>query len=461
MIRIGSSSYRAFATDEPIPAPKCFSIRVICNAAENPALPSKIPLDPSYPDLTKTMPSLNLNFAILSLCFTFCFVADCTYGQEVGDRVVVTANFETKIYKKVVDQVFEGEIHTITRINGKWCSLDNVEGWLPLQYVMNMESAEKQYDKRIKDNPQDAEALAHRGMIHYENEEFAKAFTDLNSSLRINQKNPVTWSNRGMVLNAQQKYELALRDLAYSIKLNPKFPHAHFNMGRVYYAVNDFEKAIAAYDKAIELNPEVPRYFVNRGSARLYARDYDGAREDYLKSIELNKQNSDAHVGLSNLALAQNDLNAAFAEAERAVEIQPKNAMALNARGWVLYKQGKIDEAIFDLSRAISYAPNCRCLTITAAFATLPTRSMTKHSPIMTSCSSWPPSRRSVSQTAASPGLARVITRKRKRISKSQSKSHRKCQMASTASPGSWQLVPTKNTGTGRPQSKKPSRLAS
>lgn len=218
----------------------------------------------------KLLFSFNFKSLFVLLCFANCCLSSvCSDAQEVDDRVVVTASFATKIHKKVVGQVFEGEIHTITLINGKWCALDDVEGWLPLQYVMSIDMAKKQYDKRIKENKQDANALAHRGMIHYENEEFAKAFTDLNSSLRINQKNPVTWSNRGMVLNAQQKHELALKDLAYSITLNPKFPHAHFNRGRVFYAVNEFDKAITSYDKAIELNPKASRYFLNRGSTNL------------------------------------------------------------------------------------------------------------------------------------------------------------------------------------------------
>lgn len=293
-----------------------------------------------------------------AVALSWAIFVSTTGAQQVGDRVVVSANSDTKIYDDVVGRVFEGEIRTVTAVNGKWCSLNDVEGWVPLQNVMNLDMAKKYFDKRIKSSDnQDAEALAHRGLIYYEQEDYARAFTDLNSSLRVNSRNPVTWSNRGMVLNAQQKYALAIKDLEYAIKLNPKFPHAHYNLGRVFYALNEFEKAIASYDKAIELSPKASKFYVNRGSAKLYARDFDGARADYLKALELNPREADAHVGLSNLALAKFDLQTAYQQADRAVQLQSKNAMALNARGWVLYKLGKIEEAIFDLSRAIQYAP--------------------------------------------------------------------------------------------------------
>ncbi len=309
------------------------------------------------PSLINSMNSMFSKIPVVLVCLFVCSLGCPLVAQQVGDRVVVTANFETKIYKQVVGQVFEGEIHTLTAINDKWCALSDVEGWLPLQYVMNLDMAKKLYDKRISANQQDPYALAHRGMIHYENEDFVRAFTDLNASLALDRNNPVTWSNRGMVLNAQQKYALAVDDLKQAIKLNPKFPQAHFNLGRVYYAVNDFANAIASYNEAIKLNPKVSRYFVNRGSAQLYARDFEQARQDYLQALKLDPRSSDAHLGLSNLALAKFELDTAYREADQAVELEPKNAMALNARGWVLYKQGKIDEALFDLSRAIRYAP--------------------------------------------------------------------------------------------------------
>lgn len=304
-----------------------------------------------------TLPTL----AFLVAATLSCLLADTSAAQQIGDRVVVTANFETKILKKKVGEVYGGSIHTVTAIDGKWCALEGVKGWLPLQYVMNLEMAKEHYDERIKENEQDWTALAHRGMIHYENEEYAKAFTDLNESLKINKQNALTWSNRGIVLNAQQKYDLAIRDLAYAVKLQPKFARGHYNIGLVYYGMGANELAIESFDRAIELEKEQdsenPWSYVSRGSARMAMGDTEGAEADYRRSIEINKRIADAYLGLSNIYLADDQLDKAHAEADKAVDAQPRNAMALNARGWILYKQGKLDDAMYDLNRAIRYAP--------------------------------------------------------------------------------------------------------
>lgn len=295
-----------------------------------------------------------LSLTILALLTV---VAPESSAQEVGDRVCVTGNFKTKIKAKEVDRVVEGSIYTVIAKQGKWCSLEGVNGWLPLEYVMNLDDAEAHFSKRIETDDKDFAALAHRGMIRYEKEELVPAFKDLNQSLAVNEANAITWNNRGIVYKAQGNYDKAFKDIRYAVKLAPKFAHAYFNLGIVHYAVNNYEDAIKAYDKAIELDKKDPWYFVSRGSAKYGAGDLEGALEDYNQSIEINKRISDSYVGRSNIFLSNNDLDKAFEEADKAVDIQPKNAVSLNQRGWVLYKQGKYAEAMFDLNRAITYAP--------------------------------------------------------------------------------------------------------
>ncbi|MFK7767905.1 MAG: tetratricopeptide repeat protein [Mariniblastus sp.] len=296
---------------------------------------------------------------IIAVC-SVPYSASEAIAQQVGDRVVVTANSETKIYKKVVGLAYEGSIRTVDAVNGKWCSLDDDPGWLLLQNVMDMNMAMKHFSKRIKDSDRDYIALAHRGMIYHDLEQWGLAFNDLNESLKVNAKNPVTWMHRGMVLKAQGKYILAAKDIRKAIELNPKLANAHYNIGLVFYALNDYEQALKAYDNAIKLNKNHALWYISRGSAKLGTDDLDGAKADYLHALSIKeaRTDSEAHAGLSNIALIQEDLDEAFKQANMAVEAQPKNAMALNARGWVRFKQGNTDEAIYDLSRAIRYAPS-------------------------------------------------------------------------------------------------------
>lgn len=295
---------------------------------------------------------------LIAVAICISYSADFSFSQDIGDRVCVTADYPTKIKEKKVGKVFEGSIHTIIAKSGKkWCALEGTNGWLPLEYVMNLGDAEKLYSDRIKGNEKDFIAYAHRGMIHRENEELQKAFRDLNNSLRINKENAATWSNRGVVYHEMGEPQKAVNDISYAIKLNKNYARAFFNLGNVLYAAGAHDEAIKSFDKAIKLRPEEVWFFINRASAKHDAGYIEEAKVDYEKSIEINKRVSDSYIGMSNIFLSENDLEKALENAEKAVDIQPKNAVSLNHRGWVLYKLGKVEEAMFDLNRAINYAP--------------------------------------------------------------------------------------------------------
>ncbi|MEM7783218.1 MAG: tetratricopeptide repeat protein [Planctomycetota bacterium] len=310
-------------------------------------------------------------FTICFLVAVSCLFPNSVFSQQVGDRVVVTANFKTKLESREVGEVLEGDIRTVRAVNGKWCYLNNVEGWLPIRNVMNLQMAMKHFSKRIKDNERDAVAFGIRGTIYYELEQFPAAEKDLQASLALNNKNYNVWLLRGMVRKAKAdrlrgigktevakiEYTNAANDFKVSINLNEENANAHFNIGLVFYALEDFEQAVKAYDRAIELDDSKALWFVSRGSAHLGLDQRKKAKEDYIEAIRLDKRLADAYIGLSNIYLIEEDLEKAFKYADAAVEEQSNNAMALNSRGWILFKQEKYEEAIFDLSRAIRFAP--------------------------------------------------------------------------------------------------------
>ena len=129
---------------------------------------------------------ITLRNSVIFACGLLVFCVPCISGlsaQEIGDRVVVTASFETLITNKKVDKVFEGNVHTITASEGKWRMLSDVKGWILVERLMNLDMAQKHFSKRISDNDKDFIAYAHRGMIFHEKEEYPKAFADLNQSL--------------------------------------------------------------------------------------------------------------------------------------------------------------------------------------------------------------------------------------------------------------------------------------
>ncbi|MFN7574680.1 MAG: tetratricopeptide repeat protein [Planctomycetota bacterium] len=279
-------------------------------------------------------------------------------AQSPGERVVVTAPFETKLGDKKVDAVYSGDIHLVLAVDGKWVALEGVRGWVARQNVMSLPSARKFYEQRIKRNVRDYDAIASLGMIQYEQGDYTAAFTQLNEAIKLNKNNPAVWNWRGIVLNAQQKYNAAIVDFTEALRINPKFAYAFHNRGLTRFEMGEFTEAIKDFDEAIKLEENKAEFHTHRGAAWHAAGDEAKALADFDKALSLSKRTVDAWLGKGNVYLGKNDYQAALENAAKALELEPKNAKALNLRGWVAYKQQRFPEARQDLDAAIQLAPD-------------------------------------------------------------------------------------------------------
>ncbi len=290
-----------------------------------------------------------LVISIIALC------VGSVNAQKVGDRIVVTANFDTKIRSQKVGKVYGGSINNITYIQGKWCMLEGVRGWCPLQYTMNLGTARKVYERRIRANKNDYDALATLGMIEFEQGNSNKALDLLTGALRVNNRIASIWNNRGIVFSSVGRFDDAYRDINVAIKLNKNYSGAYGNRGLVNVAAGKFEEAIKDFTKAIELSPNNPTHYKNRGATYQSVGKFDQAMSDFNRSIQIDARFTKAYIGLANVYLAQEKLTKAFDNAREAVRLNPKSALALNNLGWIKYRRGMLDEAIDDFTRAINH----------------------------------------------------------------------------------------------------------
>jgi tetratricopeptide (TPR) repeat protein len=291
--------------------------------------------------------------SFLPIVFFLIIQNESANAQSVGERVVVTADIDTKIRATKVGKVYGGAIHTITAIQGKWCFFEGVRGWVPLQYTMSLSSAKKLYEKRIKVNKEDYDAFSVLGMIAFEQGDSRTAISRLNSALKLNNKVASIWNNRAVVLSSLGRYDEALRDISAALKLNAKYAGAYGNRGLIYVALADPRKAVRDFNFAIQYEPKNPIHYKNRGSAYQSLGKADEALADFNKSIRIDSRLYQAYIGRANVYLARDDFKQAFVNASEAVRLNPKSASALNNRGWVRYRQGDLEGAIEDLDRAL------------------------------------------------------------------------------------------------------------
>ena len=110
------------------------------------------------------------------------------------------------------------------------------------------------YTLAISQNPKDAQAYKQRGIVHEQQQEFAKAIADLTRSISFNAQDPDTYYNRGIVYESLDEYEDAISDFSQAIELKPSFMAAYINRSIVYQRLEEYADAAADLQQAAELS---------------------------------------------------------------------------------------------------------------------------------------------------------------------------------------------------------------
>jgi tetratricopeptide (TPR) repeat protein len=243
------------------------------------------------------------------------------------------------------------------------------------------------FSSAIDKNPLNAAARTNRGLLYFSKKNFAKAMTDYNESLEINE-NPVTYYNRGClkaylndhisaekdfnealrldstyvlvyIKRASEKllrkdYSGALQDLDKASKFDPTNYVPYNNKGDLLLSEMNYNEAIISYTKSIELNPSNIDAYNNRGIAKLNLQNCYGAIDDFKKVIASNPLHVQAYINLG-LAFGQlNQLDNAIDSFNKAINISGKYAQAFYGRGMAKQLKGDVAGACNDWKIALS-----------------------------------------------------------------------------------------------------------
>jgi tetratricopeptide (TPR) repeat protein len=140
-------------------------------------------------------------------------------------------------------------------------------------------------DKAIDLDSTNTFAYFNRAIMHYEQQNYKAAMSDLNRVLKDEPGNALTLYNRGLISANLGAYEDALSDMDRVLEINPDNVLAHFNRASVFIELGMYEYALEDYDKAIELYPDFAKAYMNRsyvhnllGNSKAAKKDYDIAQ---------------------------------------------------------------------------------------------------------------------------------------------------------------------------------------
>lgn len=164
-------------------------------------------------------------------------------------------------------------LNTIAIVSISWISWTNLPVWsinfgkkpdlslIPANTIAHYDIDELEgVEKKIRANPNDAEAYLHRAMIRS---------------------------------HSQEDFQGAIADFNKVIQLDPNRAEAYNYRGTSYFWLKDYQKAMADYNQAIRLAPNLALAYYNRAYVRLEMGDKQGAIADFQQGATLSKKEGD------------------------------------------------------------------------------------------------------------------------------------------------------------------------
>ncbi|MCC5944207.1 MAG: tetratricopeptide repeat protein [Bernardetiaceae bacterium] len=161
-----------------------------------------------------------------------------------------------------------------------------------------------------------------RNLLAEENYEAALAV--LNEAIKKNKREPDAYNMRGVVFFEQGDFAQAKDDFARAVKLNDKNYKYLYNLANAKRASGDLKGALADYDIALERNPDISEVYLNRGITLFELNRDKEAVLDLNQSINLNAADKNAYYARGEVFFRMKELEKAATDLEKCVRLDER-----------------------------------------------------------------------------------------------------------------------------------------
>ncbi len=166
-----------------------------------------------------------------------------------------------------------------------------IEGWFEKEHAVLVEDAVAFFTERLRAEPDDARAYAHRAWAYKEQGKFDAAVKDYGEAIRLQPQVGSWYNNRGVIWSAMKEHDNALADYTEAIRLGPGSVTPYVNRAQVWIAKKEFDRALDDCQEAIRLDPKYPGAYLNRGRVWWKKKDFDKVLADCDEAIRLAPSN--------------------------------------------------------------------------------------------------------------------------------------------------------------------------
>ena len=207
----------------------------------------------------------------------------------------------------------------------------------------NLKLAEDLYNKILKLDNRNLEALFLLGTLHIQKRNFSNAVELFNEALKRDSNHVHALHNLAYAYIETGKHLDAEKLLYKVIKIKPNYVDAHYNLGNIYKFLGETEKAELSYRKAIKLKPDNAKAYNNLGNILKDLGKFEEAISFYNKAISLQFNHANAYHNLGNTYKQLGEFEKAKKFYSKSLKYQPFNLETM----WTLIE---LNQTVVDIN---------------------------------------------------------------------------------------------------------------
>jgi len=234
-----------------------------------------------------------------------------------------------------------------------------------------LDEAEKIYNRVLKAQRDNFDALHLLGMLNHQRGKAGEARRLIGAALKINPRSPEALSSHAMVLHALRRDAEALADLDKALSIAPGHLEVLNNRGSLLLALKRPAEALASFEQVLSREPRFAQARANRGNTLVELGRAAEALADYDAALALQPGNPSVIYNRGNALRALDRETEAVAAYDAAVAIAPNYVNAWYNRGLALQALNRHADALASYDKVLALEPNHGDAQFSAASAHL------------------------------------------------------------------------------------------
>lgn len=217
---------------------------------------------------------------------------------------------------------------------------------ITLYNLNNIREAKTKFEKALKENPNNTDALYRLGSCFYQEKNFQEAKELFIKAIKESPTNSLAIANLGLLFYDEKDWEEAIKYLFNAIAIDKTKTYLYFYIANSYYKIGKIRKSIDYYQRTLEYHPKHIEALINYTICLLDTDNLKDAMREIRSAYQLNRDSLKILLIYALTSFKCGLYSESIDKTKMILEQEPKNIDAQLILIYSLINQNKGDEAL-------------------------------------------------------------------------------------------------------------------